>query len=102
MLKLCYFLDEGMKQRWNDIVGRVEERLAPDDRRYSFGAFLYKEGGSGQLNVEKVDIQDEKVDIQGEKVDIQRLLSQKQKDFSIRTTVHVHRLFDQLSSGRCN
>ena len=54
------------------------------------------------MNVEKVDIQDEKVDIQGEKVDIQRLLSQKQKDFSIRTTVHVHRLFDQLSSGRCN
>lgn len=41
MLKLCYFLDEGMKQRWNDIVGRVEERLAPDDRKYSFGAFLY-------------------------------------------------------------
>ena len=29
-----------------DIVGRVEERLAPDDRKYSFGAFLYKEGGT--------------------------------------------------------
>ena len=58
---------------------------------------------SGQLNVEKVDIQDEKVDIQSEKVDIQsekvdiqRLLSPKQKDFSVRTTVHVHRLFDQF------
>ena len=47
MLKPCCFLDEGMKQRWNDIVGRVEERLAPDDRKYSFGAFLYKEGESG-------------------------------------------------------
>ena len=50
MLKLCYFLDEGMKQRWNDIVGRVEERLAPDDRKYSFGAFCIRKGEADGKN----------------------------------------------------
>lgn len=57
---------------------------------------------SGLLE-EKVDIgdkkrnvQDEKVDIQDEKADIEKLLSEKENNFSVKTTVHIHRLFDKF------
>ena len=58
---------------------------------------------SGLLNEEKVDIGDSKVDIENEKVDIQdkkvdieSVLSQKGSDFSVKTTVHIHRLFEKF------
>ena len=58
---------------------------------------------SGILNEEKVDIGDtkvdiknEKVDIQDQKVDIESVLSEKGNDFSIKTTVHIHRLFEKF------
>ena len=58
---------------------------------------------SGILNEEKVDIGDtkvdiknEKVDIQDQKVDIESVLSEKGSDFSIKTTVHIHRLFEKF------
>ena len=58
---------------------------------------------SGLLNEEKVDIQDakvdiekEKVDIQGVKVDIESVLSVKGSDFTEKTTVHIHRLFEEF------
>ena len=51
---------------------------------------------SGLLNEEKVDIENEKVDIQDTKVDIESVLSQKGSDFSVKTTVHIHRLFEQF------
>ncbi len=58
---------------------------------------------SGILNGEKVDIGDKKVDIENEKVDIQdqkvdieNILSEKGSDFSIKTTVHIHRLFEKF------
>ena len=58
---------------------------------------------SGNLNEEKVDIGDKKVDIENEKVDIQdqkvdieNVLSEKGSDFSIKTTVHIHRLLRSL------
>ena len=58
---------------------------------------------SGILNEEKVDIGDKKVDIENEKVDIQdqkvdieNILSEKGSDFSIKTTVHIHRLFEKF------
>ena len=41
----------------------------------------------------EVDIQDQKVDIQDEKVDIENLLYDKCNNFSVKTTVHIHRLF---------
>ena len=44
---------------------------------------------SGLLNEEKVDIGDAKVDIEN-------ILSEKSSDFSIKTTVHIHRLFDRF------
>ena len=51
---------------------------------------------SGLLNKEKVDIQGAKVDIQGAKVDIESVLSAKGSDFTVKTTVHIHRLFEKF------
>ena len=44
---------------------------------------------SGLLNKEKVDIQDAKVDIES-------VLSAKGSDFTVKTTVHIHRLFEKF------
>ena len=44
----------------------------------------------------KVDIENEKVDIQDQKVDIESVLSEKGSDFSVKTTVHIHRLFEKF------
>ena len=41
----------------------------------------------------EVDIQDPKVDIQDGKEDIENLLYDKCNNFSVKTTVHIHRLF---------
>ena len=58
---------------------------------------------SGLLNEEKVnigdtnvDIENGKVDIQDEKVDIESVLSEKSSDFSVKTTIHIHRLFEKF------
>ena len=58
---------------------------------------------SGLLNEEKVDIGDAKadienakVDIQDQKVDMESVLSEKGSDFSVKTTVHIHRLFEKF------
>ena len=44
---------------------------------------------SGLLNEEKVDIENEKVDIES-------VLSAKGSAFSVKTTVHIHRLFEKF------
>ena len=44
---------------------------------------------SGFLNKEKVDIGDKKVDIES-------VLSEKSSDFLVKTTVHIHRLFEKF------
>ena len=58
---------------------------------------------SGLLNEEKVDIGETKVDIENikvdihdPKVDIESVLSEKGSDFSVKTTVHIHRLFEKF------
>ena len=51
---------------------------------------------SGLLSKEKVDIQGVKVDIQDAKVDIESVLSAKGSDFTVKTTVHIHRLFEKF------
>ena len=58
---------------------------------------------SGILNEEKVDIGDAKVDIgdakvdiQDEKVDIESVLSEKGSNFSVKTTIHIHRLLEKF------
>ena len=48
------------------------------------------------LNEEKVDIGDTKVDIQDRKVNIESVLSEKGSDFSVKTMVHIHRLFEEF------
>lgn len=48
---------------------------------------------SGLLNEEKVDMGNAKVDIENEKVDIESVLSEKGSNFSVKTTVHIRRLF---------
>ena len=54
---------------------------------------------SGLLNEEKVDIGETKVDIQDRKVDIESVLSEKGSDFSVKTTVHIHRLKTSFQFG---
>ncbi len=44
----------------------------------------------------KVDIENEKVDIRDRKVDIESVLSEKESDFSVKTTSHIHRLFEKF------
>ncbi|QUO33703.1 hypothetical protein KFE17_11775 [Faecalicatena sp. Marseille-Q4148] len=44
----------------------------------------------------KVDIENGKVDIQDKKVDIESVLSEKGSDFSVKTTVHIHRLLEKF------
>ena len=58
---------------------------------------------SGLLNAVKVDIESKKVDIgsgkvdiQDKKVDIESVLSEKGKDFSIKTAVHIRRMFEKF------
>ena len=51
---------------------------------------------SGLLNKEKVDIENEKVDIQDEKVDIESVLSERGRNFSVKTNVHIHKLFEKF------
>lgn len=51
---------------------------------------------SGLLNEEKVDMGNAKVDIENEKVDIESVLSAKGSAFSVKTTVHIHRLFEKF------
>ncbi len=48
------------------------------------------------IEKEKVDIEKEKVDIQEQKVDIETILSKKGDNFSIKTIVHIHRLFEEF------
>ena len=48
---------------------------------------------SGLLNEEKVDMGNAKVDIENEKVDIESVLPEKDSNFSVKTTVHIRRLF---------
>ena len=58
---------------------------------------------SGLSNEEKVNIGDTKVDnengkvdIQDKKVDIESALPEKGSDFSVKTTIHIHRLFEKF------
>lgn len=51
------------------------------------------------IREQKVDIGTAKVDIGAQKVDIERVLSEKGKEFSVKTTVHVYRLFEKFGDG---
>ena len=55
---------------------------------------LYGEGKE-DIGKEKVDIGVSEVDIKNEKVDIEKILSEKGRDFSAKTTIHIYRLFEK-------
>ena len=44
----------------------------------------------------KVDIENGKVDIQVQKVDIESVLSERGRNFSVKTNVHIHKLFEKF------
>ena len=44
----------------------------------------------------KVDIENKKVDIGDTKVDIESVLSEKNSDFSVKTMIHIHGLFEKF------
>lgn len=48
------------------------------------------------MKKEKVDIEERKVDNRNEKVDIESVFSQKTKNFSAKTIVHIHRMFERF------
>ena len=48
------------------------------------------------MTAEKVDIQNEKVDIEDKKVDIESVISEKARDFTNKTVVHIRRFFDKF------
>ena len=52
--------------------------------------------GKVDIGDEKVDIEGTKVDIGGKKVDIERVLSEKESDFSVKTKVHIRKLFEKF------
>ena len=44
----------------------------------------------------KVDIESQKADIESQKADIENILREKGGNFSVKTTVHIHRLFEKF------
>ena len=66
--------------------------LAPESVKEQYRQMIAKV----DIGDTKVDIENEKVDIQDRKVDIESVLSEKGSDFSVKTTVHIHRLFEKF------
>ena len=50
----------------------------------------------GLMNDKKVDIESQKADIESRKADIENILREKGGNFSVKTTVHIHRLFEKF------
>ena len=71
----------------------LNEKNELHNRDLHIGETLNKE--KVDIRVAKVDIQDKKVDIQNKKVDIVSILAERGGSFSIKTTVHIHGLFDK-------
>ena len=71
----------------------LNEKNELHNRDLHIGETLNKE--KVDIRVAKVDIQDKKVDIQNKKVDILSVLAERGGSFSIKTTFHIHRLFDK-------
>ena len=71
----------------------LNEKNKLHNRDLHIGETLNKE--KVDIRVAKVDIQDEKVDSENKKVDIESVLAEKGGSFSIKTTVHIHRIFDK-------
>ena len=76
--------------RNNGVSGSVFRNLLLNEKNELHNRNLHI---SGLLNEEKVDMGNAKVDIENEKVDIESVLPEKDSNFTVKTTVHIHRLF---------
>ena len=72
----------------------MDEKNELHNRNLHISGFLNEE--KVDIGDSKVDIENEKVDIQDKKVDIESVLSGKGSNFSVKTTVHIHRLFEKF------
>ena len=105
-IKQLQFNKEIMRQSYEikrkAVIFRERRKPIHETTEY-LEAFLRNLHISGLLNEEKVDIGDAKVDIESgkvdirnRKVDIESVLSEKGSDFSVKTTIHIHRLFEKF------
>lgn len=83
----------------------LNEKNALHNRNLHINRLLNEEKvdiGNTKVDIEntKVDIDAEKVDIEAEKVDIESVLSEKGSDFSLKTTVHIHRLYEKFGTDK--
>ena len=83
----------------------LNEKNALHNRNLHINRLLNEEKvdiGNTKVDIEntKVDIDAEKVDIEAEKVDIESVLSEKGSDFSLKTTVHNHRLYEKFGTDK--
>ena len=87
-----YFRTEYLEAFLRNLL--LNEKNELHNRDLHIGETLNKE--KVDIRVAKVDIQDKKVDIQNKKVDILSVLAERGGSFSIKTTVHIHRLFEKF------
>lgn len=83
----------------------LNEKNALHNRNLHISRLLKEEKvdiGNTKVDIEntKVDIDAEKVDIEAEKVDIESVLSEKGSDFSLKTAVHIHRLYEKFGTDK--
>ncbi|WP_371297477.1 hypothetical protein [Ruminococcus sp.] len=72
----------------------LNEKNELHNRNLHISGFLNEE--KADIGDAKVDIESAKVDIRNRKVDIESVLSEKGRDFSVKTTIHIHRLFEKF------
>ena len=72
----------------------MNEKNELHNRNLHISGFLNEE--KADIGDAKVDIESAKVDIRNRKVDIESVLSEKGRDFSVKTTIHIHRLFEKF------
>ena len=72
----------------------LNEKNELHNRNLHISGFLNEE--KADIGDAKVDIESAKMDIRNRKVDIESVLSEKGRDFSVKTTIHIHRLFEKF------
>ena len=72
----------------------LNEKNELHNRNLHISGFLNEE--KADIGDAKVDIESAKVDIRNRKVDIESVLFEKGRDFSVKTTIHIHRLFEKF------
>lgn len=75
------------------VIQNLEGKISMKEAQTLIDSYYEEEVDIGDA---KVDIEGKKADIQDKKVDIESLISDKGSDFSVKTTVHIHRLFEKF------